>query len=681
MQNQPLTQTYKYAQCLVNIAKMGTKTFTYLIGDTLASKIKIGQAVLLPFGKNRTISGWVVGFTNYLEDGIKAKEILEITEADPLFDSDYLKLLEFVSNYYFCELPTVLKCAIPEKFFEKNVKKYREPKIKNAIFEGLTVTEQNTLSPAQQKVFDEIVKINPKTALLYGITGSGKTEIYFKLIEKTIEAGKNVLFLAPEIALVTQLTMRTAEKFGSENVGIWHSSIGEAEKYKVWQNLRQNKIKILFGARSAVFAPLKNIGLIIIDESHDTSYKQTMPAPRYDSRLVARKLAELHGANVILGSATPDISDYYEAVNSNSLFVLKERYQGAELARSTVIDMRTERFEGNFGIFSKYLVQRIKETVDEGHQVILLINRRGFANYSQCMSCGEVVMCPKCAIPLIYHKQTNSHKCHFCGSEIKNLQACPTCNTEALENFGVGVERVEKIAQEIFEDCTIARFDSDILGKKNEHIEILNDFKSGKIDILIGTQMIAKGLDNKNVTLVGVINADLSFNLPDYRSTERGFSLLTQVAGRSGRGEAQGQVIFQTYNSENDYLELAKNQDYENFYDTELEVRDTLDYPPFSKIIRVILQSKNEFRAEHAAVEIVHRLNSYIDKLALSERLILLGPSPCVIEKIRGEYRFNFLIKNKLGDKGHFTILSFLKQVILPDDIKMIVDVDPSDIL
>lgn len=675
---------YKYALCLVDIKVLGTRTFSYLIPDNLKKDIKIGQPVMVPFGfgKGRMIKAYIVGFSDYLEEGIKAKYIDEILENEALFDLEYLKVLEWVANYYFSDLPTVLKTALPEKFFAKNLKNYRKPNKELKVLKTRKNSKTNTLSEEQQKVYEDIKKVNAKTSLLYGITGSGKTEIYFELIEDTINEGKNVLFLAPEIALVSQLTNRTIKRFGKSSVGIWHSSISEAEKYKVWQKLRNDEIKILFGARSSVFAPIKNLGLIIIDEENDPAYKQTMPAPRYSAIEVAKKLTELNGARVILGSATPDIKSYYEAKNSNSLFILNHRYNNAPLPKVQMVDMRLERGLGNNGIFSKYLIDEINKTVKNKNQVILLINRRGFSSYTQCLSCSTVVECPKCAIPLIYHSASNSHRCHYCNYEIKNLTKCPKCEEEGtLENFGTGTQRVEEIAGKIFPDMKIQRLDSDNLTKKNEHFEILDAFNKGEIDILIGTQMIAKGLDNPNVTLVGVINADLSFNLPDFRSSERGFSLLCQVAGRSGRGKEEGKVIFQTYNNSNIFLDKAREQDYDSFFENEIEIREVFDYPPFSKIIRIILSSDNNFRAEKSAMEISMRLKDWIDKQSLSERLIVMGPAPCVLEKIRGEYRFNLIVKNKLDEKGHNIILSFLRKIILPNDIKMVVDIDPMDIL
>ena len=289
-------------------------------------------------------------------------------------------------------------------------------------------------------------------------------------------------------------------------------------------------------------------------------------------------------------------------------------------------------------------------------------------------------MCEKCAIPLIYHRNTNSYKCHYCNYE-RQITNCPKCNSTALEHFGLGSEKVEEAARVFFPDYRIERLDSDSLNQKNKHVEILKRFQNGETDILIGTQMIAKGLDNKNVTLVGVINADLSFNLPDYRSSERGFSILTQVAGRSGRGDKEGKVIFQTYNSNNEFLKNAKEQDYENFYETESSLREMLNYPPFSRMIRIILSSKNEYRAQKAASEIEFNLSGYLKKMSYDEVIEILGPVECIIKKIKEEFRYNIIIKNQLNSTGHKAVLRFLKSVKLPPDIKMVVDIDPSDIL
>ena len=733
----------KYALVLTSIKGIGVKTFSYLIPQEMKPVIKIGQPVSVPFGRMGFINAYVVGFSNYLPDSIKAKNISKILDYTPIFDIKYLKFLEWTADYYFCSIQNVLECAVPVKFlsgiqkertenfiefktfdnatkrqteilellknkgrinlidFEKQAKTTKATINKLAALGCVKITQeqffrnpleifkQQELEPfpelleEQQNAYNEIEKKLGKYSniLLHGVTSSGKTEVYFAAIKKVLEQGKNVLFLAPEIALASVLTQRLSKRFGIEKTAIWHSSISDGEKFDVWNKIKKNEIRILAGARSAVFAPLKNIGLIIIDEEHDSSYKQTMPAPRYDAKKVAQKLAELNNCPVISGSATPDINTYYYAKNSGNLIEMKKRYNDYPLAKVRVIDMREERFRANNGIFSRALINAIEQNLRDKKQTIILMNRRGFSTYTQCMACGEVIQCPKCAIPLIFHSQTQSLKCHYCDHEQPMITECPKCGSDAIRNCGTGVQRVEIVAKKLFPDCNIERLDSDSLSKKNRHIEILNDFRNGKIDILIGTQMLAKGLDNPNVTLVGVINADNGFNLPDFRSCERGFQLLTQVAGRAGRGDNPGEVYFQTYNPDFFGLETAKEQDYETFYKTEIQAREDFDYPPFSQIIRIILSSKNPYRAERSAQEIAMRLNDIIDKRQLTEPVAVLGPNPCIIERLQEYYRFQILIKNKLEEKGQRFVLSFLSQIKLPEDIRLTVDVDPIDIL
>ena len=735
--------SHKYAVCLVNIKVLGVKTFSYIIPPEMQNKIKIGQALLVPFGRQGLINAFCVGFSDYLPPEIKAKKVSKILDETPLFSVEYLKLLEWVANYYCTDLITVLNTAIPLKLIEKSLKTEQtiefiktegatkrqleileilkeQGKMSLIDFEKLAKTTRSTvkkletlgcvkleeeqiyrnpldilkidkkedlfeLSETQQQVYEGISKqIKDETSpqiLLHGITASGKTEVYFKLIDDTIKAGKNVLFLAPEIALASQLTKRLARKFGTKDVAIWHSSISEGERYDVWQKLYKDEIKILAGARSAVFAPLKNIGLIIIDEEHEGAYKQTSPAPRYDARLVARKLAEFNSCPLILGSATPDISSYYRAVNSNHLYEMLKRYNNAKVAPVTVINMQEYGRAAYKSLISKPLQTAIKETLDNKQQVILLINRRGFSTYTQCQGCGHVIECPNCAIPMIWHAKDNMLKCHYCNHAEYFPDVCPNCGFDTLRNSGTGTQKIEQYIKDLYPDYNVERIDSDVLTRKGEHIRLLEKFQKGEIDILVGTQMIAKGLDNPNVTLVGVISADASFNLPDFRASERGFQLLTQVAGRAGRGEFKGRVLFQTYNPEYYALESAKSQNYSEFYKKEIQSREDFDYPPFSQIIRLILSSQNKFRAEKAAQEIALRLCTMIEKFGFGERLDVLGPTPCVIERINGYYRFQILMKNKLEEKGHQFISSFLNKISSPKDIKMTIDVDPLDIL
>ena len=733
----------KYAVVLVNIKTLGVKTFSYLIPDEMQDLIKIGQAVLVPFGRQGLINAFVVGFTDYLPDGIKAKKINKILDETPLFSIKYLKLLEWVANYYCTDFVTVLNAAIPMKLIEKNAKTEQSVELVRTDFESLTKRQKEILQILKEEgkcsliYFEEkakttrttmkkleklaFVKINieyiyrnpltifkdikteplyelsseqeavyqgikskmrsQKPILLHGVTASGKTEVYFKLIKDVIDSGKNVLFLAPEIALASQLTKRLAKKFGIHDVAIWHSSISDGERYDVWQRLYKNEIKILAGARSAVFAPLQNIGLIIIDEEHEGAYKQTNPAPRYDARVVAKRLAQFYQAPLLLGSATPDISTYYYAINNNNLFQMLKRYNNAPLAKPVVINMQEYGKSAYRGILSKPLQTEMQEAVESGKQVILLMNRRGFSTYTQCKACGAVVECPDCSIPMVWHADGKKLKCHYCSKEMSFPEFCPTCGSDALATSGSGTQKIEQFVKELYPDYRVERIDSDILTKKNAHIELLGKFQRGEIDILVGTQMIAKGLDNPNVTLVGVISADTGFSVPDYRASKRGFQLLTQVAGRAGRGEYKGKVLFQTYNPDYYAFQSAKSQNYEKFFDTEIKARQEYDYPPFSQIIRVILSSLNNFRAEKSAMEIVMRLNTMTEKFGFTEYLETLGPTPCIISKINGYYRFQILIKNKISQKGHDFVNKFFSKITMPKDIKLSIDVDPLDIL
>ena len=733
----------KYAMVLVNIKGLGVKTFSYLIPDEIKEIIQIGQAVLVPFGRQGLINAFVVGFSDYIPGDFKVKKINRILDETPLFSLKYLKLLEWVANYYCTDFVTVLNAALPMKLIEKNariehsISLIKEPddkltkrqkeilnilksndKISLTEFEKLAKTTRTTVKKLTDagyaKITEEYVYRNPLSIfqnvpkedlyelqgeqisayngiknklksqnpiLLHGVTASGKTEVYFRLIKDVLDTGKNVLFLAPEIALASQLTKRLACKFGINDVAIWHSSIGDGEKYDVWQRLYKNEIRILAGARSAVFAPLQNIGLIIIDEEHEGAYKQTNPAPRYDARVVARRLAQFYQAPLILGSATPDVSTYYYAVNNNNLFEMKHRFNNSPLAKPQVINMQEYGKAAYRNIISKPLQTEITETLERGQQVILLMNRRGYSTYTQCKSCGSVIECPDCSIPMIWHTSIKKLKCHYCNKEMSFPDFCPQCGSDALSTSGVGTQKIEVLVKELYPNAKVERIDSDILTKKNAHIEILSKFQRREIDILVGTQMIAKGLDNPNVTLVGVLSADSGFNVPDYRASERGFQLLTQVAGRAGRGEFKGKVLFQTYNPEYYAFQTAKSQNYEKFFETEIKSRQEFDYPPFSQIIRIIISSQNNFRAEKSSMEIAMRFSTMTDKFGFSEYVEVLGPTPCVIEKINGFYRFQILIKNKLSQKGHDFISKFLSKVQMPKDIRLAIDVDPLDIL
>lgn len=826
MNNTLDTNNYKYVLVLVDVKNMGTRTFSYLIPDNLKNKLEIGTCVVVPFGSVGVVSAFVVGFSNYLDENINAKKIIDVISKKPLFDLKYLKFLEWVSNYYICDIKDVIETALPLEFLKQPCKiiqlinfdydktKYnlyenkflellkleddfkikastlqKRLKIKSVEFSkimaklkrhnlilvkyeienekqktktkivyrvnenfdntikitkrhkeiieqireipNLTLSEicesfktsnatikklvdlklinacevnvfrdalsvfkdveAESLSELNQQQNDVYNAISQKFAssdykfdpiLLNGVTGSGKTEIYFKLIYDTLKNGKNVMFLLPEIALASQILKRLIKKFDKNMVAIWHSSISEGEKYDIWQKINNDEIKILIGVRSAIFAPIKNLGLIIIDEEHESSYKQTNPTPRYNAIVVAKQLAKIYGINLLLGSATPSVETYYRAKNTNNIFYLNTRYNNAKMAKVNIVDMREEMFKTKGGFFSLPLIKAIEDTISQKKQVILLINRRGFATSIQCLACGEVIKCKNCDIPLIYHANDNTLKCHYCSYSQEMVDICPNCGSNAIKPTGFGTQRVEIIASKLFKHAKIARIDSDVMTRKNEHILILDEFEKGNIDILIGTQMIGKGIDNKNVTLSAMIQADLCFTLPDYKAQERGFQLLTQLAGRSGRSsDSIGKVYFQTFNPDFFVIEAASNQSYIDFYQTEIETREAFDYPPFSQLIRIILSSTNNLMVNRAINEIAFKLENIIKNKGLNDYIQLLGPNPCIIPRLREQYRYHILIKNKLGEKGHNIIGTFIKSIKMPNDIKLTIDVEPYDVM
>lgn len=810
---------HKYAQVIVDVPELDTRTFSYLIPDELYDRMKPGIPVLVPFGNRGVVNAFVVGFSSYLPDGIRAKNVYEILDDEPILSIEYLQLLEWVANYYFCDLQTVIEAAIPGNIFSKvrriaffisdeNAQKLSmdeqklvelvRPKgsitvstlkkkakmtystfysalrklVKLGIIETRVVVEEkkskaklekyvkiipetgqaltgrrqqiidalsamggevklseflktaNTtaatvkklaeagfveifeqeifrnpadifkktnqskffeLTKYQKQAFERITeaidKKNPEPFLLYGITGSGKTEVYMHAVKHALSQGKSVIMLAPEIVLASQLAMRFSHRFGSENVAIWHSSISDGEKHDVWKRIKNGEIKIIVGARSAIFAPVKDLGLIIIDEEHESSYKQTSPAPRYNAKTIAAERARREGAAVVLGSATPDIATYFRAKNSENVLLLPERIGTEGLAEVNVIDMRHEISNGNKSIFSKALKNSLLEAYENKKQAILLINRRGFSTYGQCTNCGYTPKCHRCDIPLILHKASNKLRCHYCNYETDVYEICPSCKSAAIKYYGMGTQRVEELFRKEFPQMTVSRIDSDVMARKNVHVEILEEFTNGNIDVLIGTQMIAKGLDVPNITLVGVISSDSLFNIPDFRGNERGFQLLTQVAGRAGRGDFRGKVYFQTYTPEFFAINHAKEQNFIKFYQHEVQARNELSYPPFSSIIRFIVSAKQEIKAIKFSTDFAYHLKQVIAQRDLTERLEVLGPSRCVITKIKDEYRFQILIKNTLGDSGHFLVSSFVRGLKIPTDIKFLTDVDPSDML
>ena len=449
-------------------------------------------------------------------------------------------------------------------------------------------TQRLELTPKQQEVLEKIEQDKFHEYLLYGVTGSGKTEIYLQAIEKVINSGKNAIVLVPEISLTPQITDRFLSRFG-RIIAILHSKLSNGERFDEWRRIQKGEVRIVIGARSALFAPIKNVGIIIIDEEHDSSYKSET-TPKYNAKEVARMIAKNYNCPLVLGSATPDICSYYQALNNQKVLLkLDKRVSSFGLPDVKIIDLRQELANGNKSMFSKDLYDEIKVNLENKEQTILFLNRRGYSTFSMCRDCGYVVKCEKCDVAMTYHITRNKLLCHYCGAEKQNVSICPKCGSQNIRYFGTGTQKIEAQLNKAFPEASIIRMDIDTTNFKNAHEIILNRFRDEKIDILLGTQMITKGHDFSNVTLVGVLAADSSLNISDYRGAERTFQLLTQVCGRSGRGDKKGRAIIQTYLPDEFSIQTAKEQDYDKFYSSEIKVREMLNYPPFCDIMVAVI--------------------------------------------------------------------------------------------
>ncbi|HEY9773319.1 MAG TPA: primosomal protein N' [Planktothrix sp.] len=531
--------------------------------------------------------------------------------------------------------------------------------------------------------------------LLHGVTGSGKTEIYLRLIDQALNGGRTALLLVPEISLTPQLAGRLKSRF-ADKVSVWHSALSDGERYDTWRRLRAGDVKVLLGARSAVLANIPDLGLIILDEEHDGSYKQSSPAPRYHARDVAIERARRTGALLVLGSATPDVGSFFAATQSGRILELPRRVFQQPMPEVRMVDMRQELAEGNRSIFSRVLLTRLADCLDAKEQAILLINRRGYASYVFCRACGFVLQCKNCSVSLVFHQSkapASSHEslqniylgghlaCHHCGYHTASMEICPSCRSPFIRQFGLGTQRVEEEVAMRYPDARVLRLDSDVTARRGAHEEILKQFSRGEADVLIGTQMVSKGLDIPNVTLVGVLAADAAFNLPDYRSVERGFQLLTQVAGRAGRGDRPGSVVMQTFNPEMPALNWSKQHDYATFVQEELAARKTFDYPPFSQLLRVVVAGPDAYEVEAACEQLAEQLsNNLADALPESD-IKVLGPAPCLLERLRGKFRFHLLIKNMVGERGRKLLTDFLRSRRLANGLVLAIDVDALDLL
>lgn len=520
-------------------------------------------------------------------------------------------------------------------------------------FNETVVPRKSELNQEQQIISAEILDSSVGTQfLLHGVTGSGKTEIYFDLAERVLDAGKQVLYLVPEISLAPQTLERARCRFGNR-IALLHSNMSDGERYDQWFRVKQGTADFVLGARSALFAPLERLGLIIVDEEHENTYKQE-EAPRYHVRETVQKLTELTGAKAIFGSATPSLETFYQAQQGKIHYLkLNHRYNQNPLPEVTLVDLREELKRGNRNVLSAPLQAAIAESLERREQIILLLNRRGHSTFVMCRDCGESMRCPVCDVSLTYHSQETSLRCHYCDYRQSVPNVCPKCGSLRIKYFGNGTQKLESELKTLFPEAGVVRMDVDSTTQKGAHQRIFKQMVNGDADILLGTQMIAKGLDLPRVGLVGVVAADSTLNLPDFRGAERAFHLLTQVAGRTGRGSSCGRVIFQTYNPEHYALQFAKLHDYEGFYNEEIENRRILAYPPFSELFKFGFSGIDR-QAVVAATQSFRKLLTLVleeHRAELGEnRLEILGPSPALIEKVNNRYRHQIIIKSDLPE-------------------------------
>ena len=525
-------------------------------------------------------------------------------------------------------------------FIEKEA--YRDP-FANQTFEKTTALSLNAEQQvAVETILQSVQEQQSQTYLLEGITGSGKTEVYLQVIAEVLNQGKTAIMLVPEISLTPQMVQRFKSRFG-EHVAVMHSGLSQGEKYDEWRKIERGEAEVVVGARSAIFAPIENIGVIIVDEEHEASYKQE-ETPRYHARDLAIWRSEYHHCPVVLGSATPSLESRARAQKNvyQRLRLTQRANQAATLPTIDVVDMRQEVENGNVSSFSMSLQEKLQERLEKNEQSVLLLNRRGYSSFVMCRDCGYVLPCPNCDISLTLHMDSKTMKCHYCGHEERIPYRCPNCGQDKIRYYGTGTQKVEEELQTLLPDSRILRMDVDTTRRKGAHEKILRTFGEGQADILLGTQMIAKGLDFPNVTLVGVLNADTALNLPDFRSSERTFQLLTQVSGRAGRAEKPGEVIIQSFNPEHYAIQLAKAQDYEDFYTQEMYIRHRGDYPPYYFTVQITASHPEENEAAKQMFQIATKL-----KQGLSPQAILLGPTPNAIMRVNNRYFYQVIIKYK----------------------------------
>lgn len=698
------------------------RIFDYKVSNDLIDDIKLGIRVEVPFG-NQTLEGFILEIKQDSNlDNLKY--INKIIDKDIVLNKELLDLgksmqkitLSTLISCYQVMLPKALKAkkkvlinkkydtfyrlnknynyklnSIQSKIVSlflktdlvkrKDIVEISPSSLKTLVKNNVLIEEKKEhyrleydnksddikkLTLDQKKVVDSVKLDESQPYLLHGVTGSGKTEVYIKLIEKVLLQDKTAIVLVPEISLTPQMVNRFSEVFGNK-IAALHSALSEGEKYDEWRRINRGEVSIVIGARSAVFAPLNNIGIIIIDEEHSDSYKQDNN-PRYDARQIAILRSKTNNCPVLMGSATPSLESYARAVKGvYKLLSLPNRVNGKSLPKIEIVDMN-EEIKHNRGHISNYLLEKMIETLNDNNQIILLLNRRGYASFVTCKNCGYTEKCPHCDITLTYHKTSNMLRCHYCGYAKKMDKICSECGEEAITSLGTGTEKIEEEINKLIPNAKVLRMDYDTTSKKGMHSKMINAFKNHEYDILLGTQIVAKGLDFSNVTLVGVINADTSLNIPDFRSSENTFSLLSQVSGRSGRSDKTGQVIIQTFNKDHYAILYAKNHDYVGFYKKEMTIRHTLKYSPYYYICYLKISSKDYDLASKEANKIKKSLERNLDKE------IILGPSPANVFKVNNIYRFGIIIKYKKDDKLYQILIKLIEHY--RSNNKVVIDID-----
>ena len=602
-----------------------------------------------------------------------------------------IRVLNFVKDNEGCTIPDIeafTDCsrAIVNTLIKNEYLELVEQKVERNPLENKNIENTNNLklTEEQQNAFNKIsASMDSKKYeefLLYGVTGSGKTEVYLQLIDKAQKEGKSAIVLVPEISLTPQMLDRFISRFGKETIAVLHSKLSIGERHDEWERIKENKAKIVIGARSAIFAPVKDLGIIIIDEEHDSSYKSEA-SPKYDAKEVAKKIAKQENVPLVLGSATPDLRTFYNAKETGKITLLEltKRANNSNLPKVEIVDLKQELANGNRSMLSFDLYQAIEQNLKDKLQTILFLNRRGYSTFIMCRNCGYTVKCKNCNISMTYHSYENKLKCHYCGYEEKVVIKCPECGSDKIRYFGTGTQKLEQEILKQFPQAKTIRMDVDTVTKKNSHEQILNKFKNDGIDILIGTQMVVKGHHFPKVTLVGVIAADSSLNIDDYRATERTFQILTQVAGRAGRENLPGKVIIQTYNPENFSIQDAQKQNYQEFYETEIALRKQLKYPPFCDIIIIGFNSLNEQEIK----KVSNKAYEYLIKNLNNEEFKTFKPMPSPIDKIQNRFRWRIIIKGNMNEQANGVLNDLLKEIYSENykNTKVSVDVNPNSMV